>query len=263
MVSGAAKLKALSKYITEGRYKGELVELTQYTVLKFPRVFQYAMYLVGYNREDICEKDTNKLWMQKLKVLVDDKFFERIDAYSQLGARAGVYPRYRNINAVERNLEEVKDEEVSGYSIAYGQLLRWVKESIKVRKQDIAVRKAKRQAAREEREAKIKEKEEWEKKRAEELKTRATEAEANWVEEKKKEQEQKAAEETDEFGNLEGVAAKQEIPKFEYNETEMMADWMEQNPPVEIPPEVVEEPDTDYDQAAAGDAPAPAPAAGA
>ena len=248
MVSGAAKVRSLARYLSSGKYKGELMEMTQYTVLKYPRVFQYAMYMLGYNREEVCEKDTNKLWLQKLRLLIDEKFFEKLAEYSPLGARSGKYPRYRILNSIEKNVEEVKDEEVSGYSIAYGQLLRWIKESIKIRKKDISVRKAKRQTAREERENKIKEKEEWEKKRAEELKTLVEEAEANWIAEKKKEMEQENQEEVDEFGNLDAPPVKQEIPKFQYEEATILAEWLEKNPPIEIPAEVVDETDADYDQ---------------
>jgi len=224
------------------------MELTKYTIVKFPRIFQYALYLLGYNREDICEKDTNKLNLHKLSQFIDDKFFEKIDLYSPLGPKPEKCPKYRLINAIDKNLEELKEEEIQTYSIAYSQLLRWVKECTDTRKKDILARKAKRQAAKEEREAKIKEKEEWEKKRADTLKELVTEAETAYMAEQKKAMEE-AQGEPDEFGNVEAPAIKQEIPKFTYDETSLMSDWMEKNPPIEIPPEVIEEIDNDYDQA--------------
>lgn len=237
----------MAKYLTEERFKQELLELTTYTVFKYARVFQYALYLLEYNREDICEKGTNKLWLHKLPLLITDQFFERLAAYTPLGPRPGVYPKYRKINAIEKNTEELKEEDVMEYSVAYSQLLRWIKECVKVRKADIIVRKNKRQAAREERETRIKEKEEWEQKRAEVLKELVAEGEAAWIEEKKKEFEEAQAQQ-DEFDNLEGIVVEPEIPKYEYDEEVLLENWMEKNPPVDIPEEVIEEVDNDYDQ---------------
>ena len=224
--------------------------LTKYTIVKFPRVFQYALYMLGYNREEVCEKHTNKLWLHKLPSLLDEAFFEKLADYTPLGPKPGEYPKYRLINAIEKNVEELKEDEVTDYSISYGHLLKWIKECVAIRKKDILVRKAKRQAAREEREGKLKEKEEWEKKRAEALKEMVADAEATYMADKKKEQEE-AQKDVDEFENLEGVQAAQEIQPFEYNETALIAEWIEKNPPIEIPPEVVEEIDSDYDQTAA------------
>ena len=246
MVGGAARVKCLAKHLTAGRLKSELVELSQYTVLKFPRIVQYAFYLAGYNREDVCEPDTNRLLWWKAKSLLDDKFFNKLLEYNPLGPKNGKFPKYRTLNAIEKNLEEVKEDQVATYSLAYSQLLRWVQDCIKVRKQDIAVRKAKRQAARENRENKTKEKEEWEKKRAEELKNALEEAKAAWVAEKQKEREQLQAEQ-DELDNLEGLPDAQPLPEFKPDEAALMAEWDEKNPPIEIPPEVLEEQDNDLE----------------
>ena len=250
MVAGYGRIKTIARYLTEDRFRQELLELTTYTVFKYPRIFQYALYLVEYNRESICEKGTNKLWLHKLPLLINEVFFERLAQYTPLGPKAGEYPKYRTINAIEKNLEDIKEEEVMGYSIAYSELLRWIKECVKVRKADIIMRKNKRQAAREEREARIKEQEEWEQKRAETLKELIADGEAEWIKEKEKEFEEAQAQ-LDEFDNLEGLPVEHEIPKYEYDEAVLMEDWLEKNPAIEIPDEVVEELDNDYEQEAA------------
>ena len=250
VAAGFGRIKGIARFLSEDRFRQELLELTTYTVFKHPRVFQYALYLLEYNREEICEKATNKLWLHKLPLLIDEKFFERLMDYTPLGPKPGTYPKYRNINAIEKNLEEVKDEDIAAYSLAYSELLRWLRECVKIRKADILVRKNKRQAAKEEREAKIKEKEEWVQKRAEALKELVAAGEAAWEEEKKKEFDE-AQGDKDEFDNLEGIPVTYEIPKYEYDEEVLLEEWNEKNPQIEIPDEVVEEIDNDYEQPAA------------
>ena len=46
-----------------------------------PRVFQTIFYLLKYEREDICERDTNKLEWKKAKLILNDDFFKRLGEY--------------------------------------------------------------------------------------------------------------------------------------------------------------------------------------
>lgn len=248
-ISGAAKIRCMAKHLTAGKYNSELAELKSFTILLFPRIFQYALYLLGYERKDICEPETNKLWWVQRKQLIDEKFFNLLADYTPVGPKAGVYPKYRTINAIEKNISEVVEEKVVEYSTAYYMLLKWIKECVKVRKLDISVRKAKRQAAAQEREAKMNEKTAWETKRAEELKAAIEEAKNKFIEEKKKKEEEEKPEE-DEFENLEGHTEKKETEEFTYDEATLMAEWDEKNPPPEIPPVMPDEKDNDYEQQA-------------
>jgi hypothetical protein len=50
-------------------------------VIKMGRVFQTVFYLLGYTREEICERDTNKIEWKKAKNLIDEEFFKRIGEY--------------------------------------------------------------------------------------------------------------------------------------------------------------------------------------
>ena len=49
------------------QWKKKILAFRKYTVIKMPRVFQTVFYLLKYNREEICERDTNALEWKKAK----------------------------------------------------------------------------------------------------------------------------------------------------------------------------------------------------
>ena len=49
--------------------------------MKMPRVLQTLFYLLRYKREDICERDTNKLDFKKVKALIKDDLFIKMSLY--------------------------------------------------------------------------------------------------------------------------------------------------------------------------------------
>lgn len=58
------------------------------------RVFQTVFYLLRYTREEICERDTNKLEWKKAKKLIDEEFFRRIGEYNPYGPKEEEYYSY-------------------------------------------------------------------------------------------------------------------------------------------------------------------------
>ncbi len=58
------------------------------------RVFQTVFYLLGYQREEICERDTNKLEWKKAKTLLDDGFFLRLGNYNPFGSKENEFKEY-------------------------------------------------------------------------------------------------------------------------------------------------------------------------
>lgn len=58
-----------------------LFKLKKFKVLKMPRVFQSIMYLLEYEREQICEKGTNKFNWKKAKKLIDNDFITKMVNY--------------------------------------------------------------------------------------------------------------------------------------------------------------------------------------
>jgi hypothetical protein len=119
-----------------------LMILRDFNVIKMPRVIQTLFYLLKYNREDICEKGTNKFFWKKAKNLVDDEFISRLAYFNVLGPKEDEYQRYQTLNFLERNIEGIQPEDVDVYNLTLGKLFKWVQLAIKTRKEDIVRRKA-------------------------------------------------------------------------------------------------------------------------
>ena len=50
-----------------------------------PRVLQSLFYLLRYEKEEVCERDTNKLDFKKCKLLMSDELFRRMSEYEPFG----------------------------------------------------------------------------------------------------------------------------------------------------------------------------------
>ena len=48
-------------------WKQEIMDIVKMTVLKMPKILQCVMYLLGFEREQICEPKTNKLYWKVAK----------------------------------------------------------------------------------------------------------------------------------------------------------------------------------------------------
>lgn len=48
-------------------WKRNLFELREFNVIKMPRIMQSLFYFLEYEREDICERGTNKFFWKKAK----------------------------------------------------------------------------------------------------------------------------------------------------------------------------------------------------
>jgi len=69
-----------------------------------PRIFQSIFYFLGYQREQICERDTNKLEWKKAKMLIDSDFFKRIGEYHPFGQKTAEYKQYQKLSFIKRNI---------------------------------------------------------------------------------------------------------------------------------------------------------------
>lgn len=67
-------------------------------MLKMPRVLQVLFYLLKYDREMICERDTNKLDFKKAKQLIGEDLFERMSKYNPLGEREDNFKVYQKLS---------------------------------------------------------------------------------------------------------------------------------------------------------------------
>lgn len=66
-------------------WKQPFLDLTKLNVMKMPRVLQTLFYLLKYEREEICEKDTNKMDIKKLRSLINEDLFIRMSKYAPIG----------------------------------------------------------------------------------------------------------------------------------------------------------------------------------
>ena len=122
------------------KWNQDILDLRDFKVIKFERVFQVVFYLLGYTREEICYEGTNQLWWKKAKQLIGDEFFERMKAYDPIGPKPSSFKKYQVINWLRDFLEEVTQEDVDAYSLAVGKLFRWADLALQVRHENVLKR---------------------------------------------------------------------------------------------------------------------------
>ena len=136
-----------------------------------PRVFQTIFYLLQYQREDICERDTNLLEWKKAKHLINDEFFKRVGHYVPFGSKDDEYRLYQRLKFLKRNIEKFEPEGVDEYSIPLGKLYRWLLQAIDLREEDVQMRKDHKAKLKEERKVAIEASEERDRLRDNDLET--------------------------------------------------------------------------------------------
>lgn len=106
----------IKQYKEREDWKKALFDIKEYKVLKMPRVMQSLLYLMKYEREQVCEKDSNKFFWKIAKQYVNDEFLNKLDAYKCVGPKSDQYKKYQTLNFIERNLEGIQLEDVEGYN---------------------------------------------------------------------------------------------------------------------------------------------------
>ena len=150
--------------------KDKVLGLSKYNVINMTRIMQTLFYLLGYQREDLCEPGTNKLFWKKARKLWNDELLDKFQNYTPIGPKEGVYKKYQTINFLEKNLEGVNEDEIKAYSLGLFKLFQCLELTLEVRKSDILRRKARREKLAKEREEAIQRSEQRTKERADELK---------------------------------------------------------------------------------------------
>lgn len=166
---------------------------------------------------------------------------------------------------MEKNIEDINEEDIEGYSFALARLYRWLTSTIETRKEDIQSRIEHKQKLKEEREEAVEKYEERETKKAEELEVAKEEFETFLEGEKEKREKikedaaaKKAAAEGGDTAR-DSAISKEDAPKDEgedegeeealpeFDEPAFMEKFDEANEIIEIPPEVVDDIDNDYE----------------
>ena len=109
--------------------------------MKMPRILQTLFYLLQYQREDVCERDTNKLDFKKAKVLIGEDLFEKMSKYNPLGQREEEFKEYQKLSFLKKTIESIEEEKVDEYSIILGRIHRWITQAIDLRVEDVRNRR--------------------------------------------------------------------------------------------------------------------------
>ena len=107
-------------------WKQPFLDMKQLNLMKMPRVLQALFYLLRYDREEICERDTNKLDFKKVKDLIGEDLFEKMAKYNHLGQSEAEYKEFQKLAFLKWTIESVEEDRVGEYSVILGRIHRWV-----------------------------------------------------------------------------------------------------------------------------------------
>ena len=122
-------------------WKQPFLDMKDLNVLKMPRVLQSLFYLLGFSREEVCERDTNKLDLKKAKTLINEDLFEKMAKFNPVGQSEKEYKIYQKLSFVKKNIESVEEEKVDEYSVILGRIHRWVTQALDLRIEDVRSRR--------------------------------------------------------------------------------------------------------------------------
>ena len=117
-------------------WKVYLENIHAFRVMKMPHIVQSLLFLVGVEREQVCEPGTNKLSWKKAKALLVDELPAMMAKYEIYGEKKGNYKPYQTINFCEKITSQFTQEEVDTYNPGLGKLFKWKMEK-KIKKDQI------------------------------------------------------------------------------------------------------------------------------
>ena len=218
-------------------WKEKAMEFGKLYVVRFPRILQSLYYLLGNTREDICDTDTNKLsWkLARTQMMSGDKdsIYFKMNEYWPLGPKEAEHKEYQKLKFIQANIDQINEEEVDEYSMVLGKIFRWLLMALELRIEDVTNRKKGKEKEREFRQDAI------EREAERQERYQAALAEEKEAFEAKVDAERAAHEERED-------AEDEEFEEPEFNEEEFKNNWDDENPPIEEPPEVVDDIDNDF-----------------
>ena len=211
------------------QWQEKIRELKNVYVMKYPKIWQSLMYLMKYqDREDICERGTNKLLWKQCKIFINDDLFAKMGDFWPPGPKEDSYKSHEKLAFIQSCLNEYDINQVDDYSIALGKIYRWVNMAIDLRKEDVKQRReTKAMLDLERKEAIQRESERMEKRKVafEEAKLAFEEkVELEWAMRKEQNDENENSQEEED-------AEKEEDEKPEFDDEEWYAIFDDENPP--------------------------------
>lgn len=105
------------------QWKKPFLDLRQLSLIKHSRVLQTLFYLLGYQRDQICERGTNCLDFKKAKELINEQLFQKLANYNPVGARDGEYKEYQKMTFLQSNLKGILELEVEDFALVLNKIL--------------------------------------------------------------------------------------------------------------------------------------------
>lgn len=150
-------------------WKQPVCDLRELSIMKMPRVLQTLFYLLKYSKDEVCERDTNKLDFKRVKPLINEDLFDRMANYKPFGQNDSEFEIYQKLAFLNKNLDGLQEEQVDEFSLCVGKILRWTRMALDLRIEDVRKRKNITAILKHEREEAIKAEETRNAKREEEL----------------------------------------------------------------------------------------------
>ena len=162
-----------------------------------------------------------------------DSIYFKMNEYWPLGPKEAEHKEYQKLKFIQANIDQINEEEVDEYSMVLGKIFRWLLMALELRIEDVTNRKKGKEKEREFRQDAI------EREAERQERYQAALAEEKEAFEAKVDAERAAHEERED-------AEDEEFEEPEFNEEEFKNNWDDENPPIEEPPEVVDDIDNDF-----------------
>lgn len=118
-----------------------LLDLTEYEYMKFGKVIQNALYLVGYQKKEINIPGTNMLDWRSVRKWFDASVLQKILDYNFKGPKTHSVPSYCQIRTFQERVSKIDVREVGLYNFALARLLSFIQLSVSLRVRDVVYRK--------------------------------------------------------------------------------------------------------------------------
>ena len=124
------------------QWQEKVRELKSVCVMKYPKIWQSLFYLMRYqDREDVCERGTNRLLWKQCKMFINDDLFAKMGDFWPPGPKEDQYKAHEQLKFIQGCLNEYDLKDVEDYSIALGKIYRWISLAIELRKEDVRQRR--------------------------------------------------------------------------------------------------------------------------
>lgn len=82
-------------------------------------------YLLGYKREEICDRGTNALNFKKAKAFINEQLFSKMANYNPTGQRDSKFCDYHKLSFLKKNLDSCEEDKVEEFSIVMSKIYKW------------------------------------------------------------------------------------------------------------------------------------------